>query len=145
MSSPDKESHVPGGGLFGNTSAFSGDLVSYFRLRAELLLIESREAGSVLGKSAALLAVAAFCGLTTYLLLLLVIAQLIGGLLASWGDSLLSNWFGGAAVLAGIHLLVALVFVLKCRGLKPGELFEHSKSEWEKDRLWLHTEKKNQS
>lgn len=143
MSRIEKKDDIPGNGLLGNANAMTGDFASYLRLRGELFLLECREARALVGKNIIFLFVAAFCVLVTYFLVLLVLAQLLGHMLAQWSQGPLSNWFGGAAILAIIHFVVAVTLFVITRKTKKHPLFEHTKSEWEKDRQWLHTTNKN--
>lgn len=130
----------------GRASALLNDLFSFLSLHAELFFIEAKEAGSLLGKNVALLIGAAFCGLVFYSLLLIVLAQLMGHLLAVWGSSPLSNWFGGAAILAVLHLFAGIFLVMICRKSKTKRtsLFEYTTSEWKKDIQWLKNENERQ-
>ncbi|MGE9266942.1 MAG: phage holin family protein [Verrucomicrobiales bacterium] len=120
------------------------DLGAYLRLRSELFLIESKEAASLLGRRAAFLLIALFCALAGYVLLVATAILLLGRWFASLGEHALAGAGGAALLIAILHLLAAAGLFIACRKKPSPQLYEFTKSEWEKDRQWLSNGKEKQ-
>jgi len=112
---------------------FKDSAVTYFNARKELVTIEAKEAAQLLVKKVMHAVVLIFCLLLFYLLTL-VVAVTAGGLLLDphvngYGSAII------AAVLAVIHLVVALVFISKLK--KKMSIFEMTKAELNNEKQWI--------
>ncbi|MEP2775729.1 MAG: phage holin family protein [Luteolibacter sp.] len=110
-----------------------GALVS---ARIAIISEEARIAAESTVKKVALAVVAAITGLLFWVILM---AGLIG-----FVPSLTSGlaWFHVALIIAGIHLLVAIIAILLLKKKSPPS-FSLTRSEFEKDRQWLSKSKQN--
>lgn len=97
--------------------------------RIAIIQAESKEAASTGAKKVALVAIAAFCALFTWIL---VLAGIIGAISAS--TSL--QWYHVAFAAAVLHVVIALVAVLMAKA-KAAAPFPITRAEFEKDREWL--------
>lgn len=115
-----------------------GAAVTYAKARAELALIEAKEAGAHYGWVAGLFGGAALLALLGYPFLILSAVFGIGLLFANE-----HAWIAVLAVVALLHFAgaAALVFVAKKR-LKAG-VFQNTKEEFKNDQLWLNHSAKN--
>lgn len=104
-------------------------LATLLSARIAIVSVESRDALAVFLGKAALGFAAAFCGFIFWLTL---IVGLIGGI----PQVSALAWFHVAFILAGLHLLAAVVSVAMLLK-QPPPVFTVTKSEFTKDKLWL--------
>jgi len=102
---------------------------AWLAARAELVRLEAREAAGVALKRGLLAAL--FAGMAVFAWALLM-AGLIGSISAGTGFA----WYWVAMIVAGMHAAVAFAAGLALS--RPGTpVFETTRNELEKDRLWL--------
>ncbi len=131
MKSPDDDDSPPQGHdpVAWGASAL-GALLDHFSARAELFQWEAREAKTRLLRWILSLVIAIAFLVLTYLLLLVA---LIG-----WLASALSlGWPLATLVVAGGHLLIAVVLYLLARRWSVSGFFPDSLNEFRRDREWL--------
>jgi uncharacterized membrane protein YqjE len=131
--SPESGKHDPAGK---SAHQFGEGLGDHLKARAELLSIETREAGEVAARKGSL-AIAA--------VVFLFFATVVS-LLGRWLESLSSQFSGLgwqlAALAAGfLHFLVALALFRKLKQKRELNLFEFTRAEFNKDREWLNQSK----
>ena len=131
---------------------FREGLGDHLKARAELLSIETREAGEVaVRKGSRAIAALVFLFLA-YALVLVTVVSLLG----RWVESLSSQFSGLgwqlAALAAGfLHFLIALALFRQLKQKQKLNLFEFTRAVFNKDREWLNqhktsaTEKKSSS
>lgn len=102
--------------------------------RAAIFKFESKAAAQSGGKKVALLLIAAFALIFTWMLLLV---GCIGGIAAVTSLS----WYHIAFAAAGLHVLVAIIALLIAQS-EATEVFPITRAEFEKDREWLNQLKK---
>lgn len=103
--------------------------------RISIMQAESKDAAATGTKKAVLGAVAAFCALLTWLLLL---TGAVGAISAatSW------TWYHVAFAAAGLHLVIAVIAILIAKS-KSAPSFPITRAEFQKDREWLNQLKKS--
>lgn len=116
--------------------------MEYIQSKSELALIEAKEAADVAKKKAAAGAVAAFFAVFTYAILLILAYSLILKYAADLLDNVseattLDNSQIVLILLLVIHLIVLLCSFCKLKKKPSVELFAITKSEIQKDKLWL--------
>lgn len=130
-------------GIKEELSAFSKEAGVYLKTRAELLAIESQEAGRILGKRAAVLIAGILALIVTYLTGLAAIIYLLGRWFDHVGDGVLANWAGAGLLMAGVHLLIAFICLKKQKNIgQKDPLFEYTRAEWQKDQQWIQKDEK---
>ena len=108
---------------------------NFVNSRIELVKLEAREAGQVAVKRGALVAIILGCAFFVWLL---GVAGLIGWI----ADSQSWPWYAVTLVMAGLHLLAAIIAVVLLK--KPAEpSFPLTRAELSKDQAWLETLKKD--
>ena len=108
----------------------------YINARLKLFQIEASEAGSDLGQAIGKFIAAGFFGLVFYLCA-------IAGVLGLAERYRPGSWPIAALIVAGIHLLVALILVFAGRrGLDNPHRFSETRRQTELDRQWLATNTK---
>ncbi len=98
--------------------------------RVELMRIEARQALADGVIRLAMAVAAIFLSVVVWLLLLAAVAGLAH---AHAGLA----WYWSCLVLAGLHLLAILAMIRRTRAPRP-PAFQHTRSEFQKDREWLH-------
>jgi uncharacterized membrane protein YqjE len=118
------------GGLLDNLLGLAGALAGFFESRFALIARDSKAA------LLQMLTLAAFFGAAVMLFALgyifLIVSAIVG--LAHLARV---SWLWTALAAAGLHFLLALVFVLLARGWLTKPLFRATASELKKDREWL--------
>lgn len=106
----------------------------YLQLRTELALAEAKEAGSHYGVIAGLFAAAVIVLLFAYVFLILTVVFA----LSEWmdGEHVWIKIMGGAT---GLHLLLAIALGLWAKSKLKAGVFEQTKEEFKKDKLWSKT------
>ena len=117
-------------GLLSNLLALLSGLAFFFESRFALLARDSKAALVQMFGLAACLLVALLLFTFGYIFL---VASAIVGLAHLAGVS----WLWTALAAAGIHFVIALVFLLVARGRMTKPLFRATASELKKDREWL--------
>lgn len=151
---PDSSSsHATGDeptGVRGTISSFAAGFRQYLEARGELLSIESREAARFAARQGTLGMVLAVACLIAYLLLLVAAISLVGHWLTMIlpGEWSQFGWQTAAAAAALLHLGLAAACYRALHRHSDQPLFEITRSEFQKDRQWLHdrqtgTEKHN--
>ena len=108
-----------------------GVLLRYVAARGLLFQIEAREAGTHLAAIAVLLVLGLGALAGAWLLLVPAAVWYVAG-------QLHRPWEQVAAAAGGLHLFLALVFLLLLRGrLSRLKLFEESLNQFERDRSWV--------
>lgn len=118
------------------TENWSAAVSSLLTARLAIISAEAKIAAESTVKKVILAAVAALTGLLFWLTLM---AGLIG-LIPSLTCAL--SWYHVALIIAGLHLLVALIAVMLLKKKTPPP-FSLTRSEFEKDRQWLSKTKQN--
>lgn len=118
--------------------AFREGLGDHLKARAELLAIESREAGEVVARKGLLALLVAGALVFAYALLLVAAVAFLGHWIAGWSETLAPfGWPLAAVTLGFLHLITGLILYKKLKS-RPGEvLFEYTRAEIHKDRAWL--------
>ncbi len=106
-------------------------MVQYLSLRSQLMLMEAKEAGSHYGMIAGLFAGAAFVALFGYVFLMLTVVFGVALLIDSPHGWLMV--LGGLTVL---HLGLAVALALMAKGRLKAGVFEKTKEEFRKDKVW---------
>ncbi|HJM64124.1 MAG: hypothetical protein CMN05_03390 [Roseibacillus sp.] len=137
--SPESGKHDPAGK---SAHQFGEGLGDHLKARAELLSIETREAGEVAARKGSLAIAAVVFLFFAYALVLATVVSLLG----RWLESLSSQFSGLgwqlAALAAGfLHFLVALALFRKLKQKRELNLFEFTRAEFNKDREWLNQSK----
>jgi uncharacterized membrane protein YqjE len=138
-SSPENGKHDSAGK---SAHQFREGLGDHLKARAELLSIETREAGEVAARKGSLAIVAVAFLFFSYALVLITVVSLLG----RWVETLSSQFSGLgwqlAALGAGcLHFLVALALFRKLKQKQELNLFEFTRAEFNKDREWLNQNK----
>lgn len=129
----EEESHP---GLSDEFSTLKSAVSRYTNARFKLLQIEASEAGSELGQAIGKLIAAGFFGLIFYFC---TIAAVLG-LAERYRPG---SWPIAALIVAGVHLLIALILALAGRrGLNNPQRFSETRRQNELDRQWLATNTK---
>lgn len=109
---------------------WSSALVTLLSSRISIICTEARIAAESTARKVALAAIA---GLTVFLFWIILMAGLIG-FIPTLACSL--AWYHVALIIAGLHLLVALIAILLLRKKSPPP-FSITRTEFQKDRQWL--------
>ncbi len=121
---------------------FREGLGDHLKARAELLAIETREAGEFVARKGSLALVAATLLFFGYALVLTTVVVLLGGWLESLTDQLSGwGWQVAALGIGFLHLVFALALFRKLKLAREPTLFEFTRAELNKDREWLNTGK----
>jgi uncharacterized membrane protein YqjE len=97
--------------------------------RISIIQAESKDAAALGARKALFVAVAAFCALFTWILIL-------AGAVGAISSATAWIWYHVAFAAAGLHLLIA-VFALLAAKSKSAPSFPITRAEFEKDREWL--------
>ncbi len=118
--------------------AFRDGLGDHLKARAELLAIESREAGEVIARKGVLAFLVTGALFFAYALLLVAAVALLGRWIAGQSEALTPfGWPLAAATLGFFHLIVGLILFKKLKCKPEQVLFEYTRAEIHKDRAWL--------
>lgn len=127
-----------------SSSSMSGALSGFIGARAELALIEAREAASFVGKKTGIGLLFCFCLFFTWALILAGLA----GICAPLFNKLLSNhaaWVPGWTLVvflfAILHVVIAIICAAKLKKKPKEQLFELSRREIQNDKQWLSNSK----
>jgi len=130
-------------GIKEELSAFSKEAGSYLKGRTELLTLEGKEAGRLLGRRLAVLLIGIGALIVSYLAFLITVIYLLGQWLDHLGDGLLVNWAGAALLITIAHLMIAFIcFKSQKKMGKTEQLFEYTRAEWQKDQQWIQNDEK---
>ena len=124
----------PPHGMFHDLLKWFEAMAGYFHLRAQLALLEAKEAGSRYALVAGLFAAAAFLALLGYLLLVLTAVFAIAAVMD--GPNVWLKVLSGATVL---HLIFALLLALVAKARLKAGIFEKTQEEFQKDKPWPQT------
>lgn len=128
----------------GNEQAsLAESLVAHLMARAELLAIETREAGQVAARKGLLGLLIAALLFFSYALVLTGAVSLLGAWLeAAWPAACKGRGWQMSALAAGaLHFLLAFVLFNKLKRTPGQVLFEYTRAEFQKDRKWLNPPK----
>ena len=113
-----------------DTDGWKAAASEFVRARLDLIGLEAKEAAQVAAKKAAVGVIAAIAAFFAWML---ICAGLIGWIAAAHPDW---AWFWIALVMAGVHVLVILIAVIKLRA-KEQPPFPITRSQLVKDKEWL--------
>jgi uncharacterized membrane protein YqjE len=117
-------------GLLDNLVALAGALAGFFQSRFALFAQESKAAlVQMLGLAA--------CVIAALILFAFGYVFLIASIIAGVAHAAQVSWVWIALAVAGMHFLIALVFILVARSRMIKPLFRVTLSELKKDREWL--------
>ena len=135
---PDKST-----GIKEELSAFLKEAGIYLKGRTELLALEGKEAGRILGRRLAVLLIGIGALIVSYLAFLITAIYLLGQWFDHLGDGLLANWAGAALLITIAHLIIAFICFKTQRKMgKTDQLFEYTRAEWQKDQQWIQNDEK---
>lgn len=124
-------------------SAFSKQAGIYLKSRTELLALEGKEAGRILGRRLSVLIIGIGALIVSYLAFLITVIYLVGQWFDQLGDGLLANWAGAALLITIAHLIIAFICFKTQRKIgKTDQLFEYTRAEWQKDQQWIQNDEK---
>ena len=127
-------------------TTFVRETVSYLQLRGELAGLEGQEAASLFVKKGIRFLIGGLILLQAYLLLLVSSVAALGYGLEKLGEGLFFGWIGAAVSIAGLHILIGLIFILRARRPIRQPLFPLTRDQWVKDQQWIQqTKTKNES
>jgi len=130
-------------GIKEELSAFSKEAGIYLKGRTELLTLEGKEAGRLLGRRLAVLIIGVGALIVSYLAFLITVIYLLGQWFDHLGDGLLVNWAGAALLITIVHLMIAFIcFKTQKKMGKTDQLFEYTRAEWQKDQQWIQNDEK---
>ena len=130
-------------GIKEELSAFSKEAGIYLKGRTELLTLEGKEAGRILGRRLAVLIIGIGALIVSYLAFLITVIYLLGQWFGRLGDGLLMNWAGAALLITIAHLMIAFICFKTQRKMgKTEQLFEYTRAEWQKDQQWIQNDEK---
>ena len=130
-------------GIKEELSAFSKEAGIYLKGRTELLTLEGKEAGRILGRRLAVLVIGIGALFISYLAFLITVIYLLGQWFDRLGDGLLTNWAGAALLITIAHLMIAFICFKTQRKMgKTEQLFEYTRAEWQKDQQWIQNDEK---
>ena len=132
MTSESPSSHNPSGqsGLFANALALLTAVVAFFESRLALAARESKSAGLQI---LVLLGSLVFAGVLCVMGYVFLIVSAIAGLAHLAGTS----WPWITLIVALVHFIIALVFLLVARSRISKPMFRDTVDELKKDREWL--------
>ena len=142
-SSPDPSPESDKEGASGESAQqFREGLGDHLKARAELLAIETREAGEVVARKGSLALITATLLFFGYALVLATIVSLVGEWVESLSGQLTGRGWQLTALAAGfLHFLFALALFRKLKRNRDLTLFEFTRAELNKDREWLNKSK----
>ncbi|MCH1510095.1 MAG: phage holin family protein [Akkermansiaceae bacterium] len=124
-------------------SAFSKQAGIYLKSRTELLALEGKEAGRILGRRLTVLIIGIGALIVSYLAFLITVIYLVGQWFDQLGDGLFANWAGAALLITIVHLIIAFICFKTQRKIgKTDQLFEYTRAEWQKDQQWIQNDEK---
>lgn len=130
-------------GIKEELSAFSKEAGIYLKSRTELLALEGKEAGRILGRRLTVLLIGIGALIVSYLAFLITVIYLVGQWFDQLGDGLLANWAGAALLITIAHLIIAFICFKTQRKIgKTDQLFEYTRAEWQKDQQWIQNDEK---
>jgi len=130
-------------GIREELSAFSKEASIYLKGRTELLALEGKEAGRILGRRLTVLIIGIGALIVSYLAFLITVIYLLGQWFDHLGDGLLANWAGAALLITIAHLIIAFICFKTQRKMgKTDQLFEYTRAEWQKDQQWIQNDEK---
>lgn len=130
-------------GIKEELSAFSKEAGIYLKGRTELLALEGKEAGRILGRRLTVLLIGIGALIVSYLAFLITVIYLVGQWFDHLGDGLLANWAGAALLITIAHLIIAFICFKTQRKIgKTDQLFEYTRAEWQKDQQWIQNDEK---
>ena len=130
-------------GLKEELSAFSKEASIYLKGRTELLALEGKEAGRILGRRLTVLVIGIGALIVSYLAFLITVIYLLGQWFEHLGAGLLANWAGAALLMTIAHLIIAFICFKTQRKMgKTDQLFEYTRAEWQKDQQWIQNDEK---
>lgn len=124
-------------GFIGSLVALASALAEFFESRAELLATESRAA-------LVQFLVAAICLVAAVLFFAFGYVFLLGSVVVAIAHMANVSWVWIAMAAAGLHFVIALVFLLFAGTGIKGPLFRETREELKKDREWLKNLETNQ-
>lgn len=130
-------------GIKEELSAFSKEAGIYLKGRTELLALEGKDAGRILGRRLTVLLIGIGALIVSYLAFLITVIYLVGQWFDHLGDGLLANWAGAALLITIAHLIIAFICFKTQRKIgKTDQLFEYTRAEWQKDQQWIQNDEK---
>ncbi|NNC89659.1 MAG: phage holin family protein [Akkermansiaceae bacterium] len=137
---PDPEPGVPPDDGRAPQPSIGARLHTYLQARLDLFALESKEAAGVVARQGVLGVLLALAAFFAYVLILAAAVSLLGQWLASaWPDAFATvGWEVAALGFGLLHVLAAAAFFLLLRRKPDPPLFEYTRSEFQKDREWLH-------
>ena len=130
-------------GIKEELSAFSKEAGIYLKGRTELLTLEGKEAGRLLGRRLAVLLIGIGALIVSYLTFIITVIYLLGQWFDHLGDGLLVNWAGAALLITIAHLMIAFIcFKSQKKMGNTEQLFEYTRAEWQKDQQWIQNDEK---
>ena len=130
-------------GLKEELSAFSKEASIYLKGRTELLALEGKEAGRILGRRLTVLVIGIGALIVSYLSFLITVIYLLGQWFDHLGEGLLANWAGATLLITIAHLIIAFICFKTQRKMgKTDQLFEYTRAEWQKDQQWIQNDEK---
>jgi len=130
-------------GLKEELSAFSKEASIYLKGRTELLALEGKEAGRILGRRLTVLVIGIGALIVSYLAFLITVIYLLGQWFEHLGAGLLANWAGAALLMTIAHLIIAFICFKTQRKMgKTDQLFKYTRAEWQKDQQWIQNDEK---
>ncbi len=142
-SSPDPLRESDKEGASGESAQqFRDGLGDHLKARAELLAIETREAGEVVARKGSLALITATFLFFGYALVLATVISLVGEWMESLSEHLSGRGWQLTALATGfLHFLFALAVFRKLKRNRDLTLFEFTRAELNKDREWLNKSK----
>ncbi len=131
-----------GDGLKEAISSLKNSSLGYLQSKSELAAIEAKEAAEHAKKKISLGAVTAFFAIFTYALFLILAHSVLLKFTAPYLEKIgkvipLDNHQIILLIFFVFHLLILLIYRCKLSKKPQGELFALTKSEIQKDKLWL--------
>ncbi|MDG1148756.1 MAG: phage holin family protein [Akkermansiaceae bacterium] len=129
-------------GLKEELGAFVDKASAHTRVRAELFMIEAKEAAEVYGRRFYFSVIGAVSFTIGYSLFLVGMIGLLGFFLDGSSFSL-KNWAGVTLGVALLHLIIGAVLIKKSKKFsKDRPIFEYTRDELKKDQQWTRQKKK---
>ena len=129
-------------GLKEDLGAFVDKASAHARVRAELFMIEAKEAAEVYGRKFHFTVIGTVSLTIGYSLFLVGVIGLLGFSLDGSSVSL-KNWTGVALGIAILHLIIGTVFIKKSKKFSKGRpIFEYTRNELKRDQQWTRQKKK---